>query len=97
MAIAVNATSVLVVIVTKLPDKILKIGARRHPEAIMRRVELENCGDWATADRLKMCRRSALQFPRSWLRSCGLRYPPSALPELPVLPRTLSLMQCEKV
>src|SRR5882672_11498488 len=94
-----NATSVLVVTVKKLPDRMLRIGASFQPPASFCIVELEKRGVSRTLDKLKRWRRSMAeveQLPRSNRRLLGLVYPPLALPPL-ISVVNESLMQCDQV
>src|SRR5436190_22682316 len=94
-----SATSELVVMDIKLPDRILKIGETRQFEPTTRRMLLLNLGDSATADRLKMWRRSVaddVQLPRSKRLLSGFVKPVLPDPEFAVVFHQ-SLMQCDNV
>src|SRR5437899_11505065 len=94
-----SATSVLVVTVKKLPNRMLRIGASFQLSASFCTVELEKRGVSRTLDKLKRWRRSMAeleQLARSNRRLAAFVYPPLALPPL-ISVVNESLMQCDQV
>ena len=74
------------------------MGESFHPEATALKVALANFGVSATAEKLKMCRRSVAavtQFPRSKRRLVGSVQPRVKLSTASLPPE--SLMQCDHV